>query len=533
MYRKVVTILSCVACGLFACSSPGIEDTTSTYRSYVADIYQTSRSGDNLALIASRTPAHISQHQAESRIIKLRVLPGVEYQQYHGFGASFTESSAWNLATIPVASRRRVLTRLFSPQEGAGFSLTRTHINSSDYSNYHYTYVENGDEDLSSFSVNEDMKGFSGDENDQVRGIVLEDPGYDLIPMILEAQSVPGADFGIIASPWSPPSWMKAGETAEMTNGSLQPGYHAVWARYLSKYISAYAEQGIDLWGITPQNEPLHAHDARWESNGWSATEARDFLRDHLGPQLEKDGHLKTADLDAGVRVLIYDHNKSVMNEYVAPTYEEPEASKYAWGTAFHWYAASELGANDWYRAELASLHAAWPNKGMIHTESSIDIDADDPIGQYWRASTDYAGEFVPFYTYAYDIITNLNNGAQGYVEWCIVLSNEGKPNPYDNFNSAPVLINPVTDEVTYTPLYYLLSHFSKFIRPDARRIGMHGDEVQGVIHTAAKNPDGSIAIVIFNSNVVAVDLSVQLDTNIYSLQIAPHAMQTIHLHDR
>lgn len=131
----------------------------------------------------------------------------------------------------------------------------------------------------------------------------------------------------------------------------------------------------------------------------------------------------------------------------------------------------------------------------MIHTESSIDNDADNPVGQYWTVSTDYAGEFIPFDTYAYDIITDLNNGTLGYVERRIILSHEGKPNPYDNFNSAPVLINPETDEVTYTPLFYLLSHFSKFIRPGTNLIGVHSEkEVAGVIYTAAKNPDGSIA---------------------------------------
>ncbi|MBT8422097.1 MAG: glycosyl hydrolase family 30, partial [Gammaproteobacteria bacterium] len=284
------------------------------------------------------------------------------------------------------------------------------------------------------------------------------------------------------------------------------------------------------LWGITPQNEPLHAHDARWDSNGWSAIEARDFLRDHLGPQLERDGHLDTADLDNGLRVLIYDHNKSVMNEYVAPTYADPEASKYAWGTAFHWYAASEQERNDWHQAELARLHSTWPGKGMIHTESSIDIDAADPVGQYWRLSPDYAGEFVPFDTYAYDIITDLNNGTQGYVEWCMILSNEGKPNPYDNFNSAPVLINPVTDEVIYTPLYYLLSHFSKFIRPGARRIAIEGSEVPGLIRTAAKNPDGSIAVVLFNRNTERLEYNLRLGAHAYTAHIAPRAMQTIHL---
>ncbi|MEQ9298647.1 MAG: glycoside hydrolase family 30 protein, partial [Cyclobacteriaceae bacterium] len=378
-------------------------------------------------------------------------------------------------------------------------------------------------------SVNEYIKGFTGDENDQVSGIELIEPGYDIIPMILEASSVPGADFKIIASPWSPPSWMKSGETAEMTNGSLLPQYYGLWAEYLSKYVSAYKEQGITLWGITPQNEPLHAHDARWDSNGLTPEQGRDFLRDHLGPQLVSDGHLNLDDLDAGLRVLIYDHNKSVMNDYVAPTYNDPEASKYAWGTAFHWYANSELDENNWYAEELDKLRTTWPNKGMIHSESSIDIDADDPIGQYWRESTDYAGVFVPFDTYAYDIITDLNHGAQGYVEWCIILSNEGQPNPYDNFNSAPVLINPVTDEVIYTPLYYLLSHFSKFIRPEARRIGIEGEEVEGLIYTAAKNTDGSIVVVVFNRSEESHELSITLESASYTTQIAPRAMQTVH----
>lgn len=498
-------------------------------RDYKVNVYQTSEAGDNLKLISdddndtSATP---------KEKIDLRILPQETYQEYIGFGASFTESSAWNLATIPVDLRKEVLIKLFSPEDGAGFSLTRTHINSSDYSNNHYTYVEDGDEDLSSFSIDEDIKGFTGNENDQVRGIELVEPGYDIIPMILEASSVSGANFKIIASPWSPPSWMKTGETAEMTNGTLLPKYYGLWAKYLSKYVSAYKEQGVELWGITPQNEPLHSHDARWDSNGLTPEQGREFLRDHLGPQLVKDGHLNLDDLDAGLRVLIYDHNKSTMIDYVTPTYKDPDASKYAWGTAFHWYANSELEENNWYAEELGKLRNNWPNKGMIHSESSIDIDADDPIGQYWRESTDYAGTFIPFNTYAYDIITDLNHGTQGYVEWCMILSNQGQPNPYDNFNSAPVLINPETDEVIYTPLYYLLSHFSKFIRPGAIRIGLEGKQLEGVIYTAAKNIDGSIACVIFNRNEKSYELSLSIEGSTFTIQVPPRAMQTLHIQD-
>jgi glucosylceramidase len=502
----------------------------SAYQDYVSEVYQTSQAGDNLKLISADEAQTTS---AEVKKVTLQLLPNEEFQKYYGFGASFTESSAWNLATIPVESRKKVLSKLFSPTEGAGFTLTRTHINSSDYSNTHYTYIEEGDEDLSTFSINEDLKGFSGDENEQVRNIELIDPRYDLIPMILEASSIPGADFKIIASPWSPPSWMKTGETAKMTNGTLMPKYYGLWAEYLSKYVTAYAEKGINLWGLTPQNEPLHAHNAQWDSNGFTPEQGRDFLRDHLGPQLVKDGHLNLDDLDAGLHVLIYDHNKSTMNDYVNATYKDPEAAKYAWGTAFHWYTNSELKENNWYAKELTELQKTWPNKGMIHSESSIDIDAKDPIGQYWRESTDYAGTFVPFETYAYDIITDLNHGTQGYVEWCSILSHKGQPNPYNNFNSAPVLINPVTDEVIYTPLYYLLSHFSKFIRPDAHRIGLKGTENKGLIYTAAKNPDGSIALVVFNKNEEAYELSIALETKTFTTKIAPRAVQTIHLQSK
>lgn len=516
-FQKVI-FLSMITGLLFNCSP---EKKTQKYSS---KIYQTSYSGDQLKLVST------NQTKPSDKKVTLELFPNNELQKYYGFGASFTESSAWNLATIPVELRKNVLTKLFSPTEGAGFSLTRTHINSSDYSNNHYTYVEENDEDLSTFSIQEDLKGFSGDENEQVKDVELIEPTYDIIPMILEASKIAGADFKIIASPWSPPSWMKTGETSTMTNGSLMPKYYAVWAEYLSKYVSAYAEKGIDIWAITPQNEPLHYHDARWDSNGFTAEQGRDFLRDHLGPQLVKDGHLKLDNLDAGLKVLIYDHNKSTMNDYVNATYNDAEASKYAWGTGFHWYANSELDDNNYYAKELDKLQKNWPNKVRIHTESSIDIDEKEPVKQYFRESTDYAGTFIPFETYVYDIITDLNHGTQGYVEWCVILSHKGQPNPYDNFNSAPVLINPETDEVIYTPLYYLLSHFSKFIRPNAVRIELKGNAIDGLIYTAAKNTDDSIAIVVFNKNDEETELSFKIDNEIYSTKIASKSMQTIHL---
>ncbi len=125
--------------------------------------------------------------------------------------------------------------------------------------------------------------------------------------------------------------------------------------------------------------------------------------------------------------------------------------------------------------------------------------------------------------------MTDLNHGTQGYVEWCMILSHEGKPNPYDNFNSAPVLINPHTGEVTYTPLYYILSHFSKFMRPGAVRIDISGDDVDGVICTSVKNPYGSICLVTFNSNRDAVHFIYTLEGHDYHVTLNGRTLQTLY----
>ncbi len=190
---------------------------------YELEVYETSESGKSFRL----TTAY-DDTTGTGRVASLTIDVSQEYQEIIGFGASFTESSAWNLATISKADRAQILKRLFDPHSGAGFSLCRTHINSCDYSNNHYTYVEDGDTSLSSFSIFEDKRGFSGLENEQVKNIQLIDATYDLIPMILEARSVTGAEFRIIASPWSPPSWMKEGETAPMTNGKLLKENYAI-----------------------------------------------------------------------------------------------------------------------------------------------------------------------------------------------------------------------------------------------------------------------------------------------------------------
>jgi glucosylceramidase len=494
-------------------------------------IVQTGKNGDRHRRLA--------REEAKSESPVLLVVDTVHpHQELAGFGASFTESSAWNLACLPETMRGDVLVRLFAPDSGMGFTLTRTHINSCDFSLRHYSYTEPDDFALESFSINEDLAGFSGDENDQVLGIGIEDPGFDLLPMIRAAQDVPGANFRIIASPWSPPSWMKEGEHAVMTGGQLRRDvdedgrliYYDVWARYLVAFVESYAQEGVPVWALTPQNEPGHAEHARWDTCFWNSEWQREFIADYLGPAMSAAGLLSTDDLEAGVGIFAFDHNKADMLEFVPVVLDDPAAAQYVRGIAIHWYAINLGGVADYRGEALEELHRRYPDKPLLHTESSIDLHPDDPMGQYWDPENEdwTRGKFTPFSQYAIDIITDLNHGAIGYIEWCMVLSTLGGPNPYDNFNSAPVLVDPEADVVLYTPLYYLLGHFSKFIRPGAVRLGVGGDLPAGVYATAARNPDGSLAVVVFNDGAEPEELMIEVNGHQIPTIIDAEAIQTI-----
>lgn len=494
-------------------------------------IVQTSRAGDRLSVIEACP-------DGTEPTVEITLDPSQEFQSITGFGASFTESSAWNLATLTLTQRNEVLDRLFNPGIGVGFTLTRTHINSCDYSLGHYAYVEKDDLALTSFSIAEDSHGFSGMGNAEVEGIQLEDPSFDLLPMIQAAQSVRGASFKILASPWSPPSWMKAGEHAEMTGGYLRRDqdeagrmiYWDAWARYLVKYIQTYATAGIPIWGLTPQNEPGHADHARWDSCKWTADEERIFIADYLGPKLVEAGLIDLANLEAGLKLFIFDHNKADLYDFATTVLSDQAAAKFVYGTAFHWYSINYGGQTDYRGDVLDRLAHEFPEKVLLHSESSIDIDSKNPIAQYWDPENrDWTGgRFTPFSQYAIDMITDLNHGAIGYIDWCVVLSQTGGPNPYNNFNSAAVLVNPREQTVLYTPIYYLLGHFSKFVRPGAHRIGEEADLPDGLHSTAFRNTDGSIATVVFNDTEESVTIRLHIGSESIVTSVAGDAIQTI-----
>ena len=382
-------------------------------------------------------------------VATISVNPDIKFQTIEGFGGAFTEAAAYALSKVAPEKRTEVLKAYFDPVSGLGYSLCRTHINSCDFSLGNYAYDEvAGDTELKHFSIERDKKL--------------------LIPLIKDAMAVPGAEFKVFASPWSPPAWMKT--NGEMNHGGkLRPEYAATWAKYFAKYINAYSAEGVAIWGITVQNEP--AATQRWDSCIYSTEEERDFVKNHLGPTLAGDGLGK-------IKIMIWDHNKNIIIERVRGVLSDPNAAKYVWGVGFHWYRGEHF-------EKLSELNRMYPDKKLLFTEGCVE---KGPKVGSWQT-----GE-----KYGHNIIGDLNNFAVGWVDWNIALDQQGGPNHVGNFCDAPIIADNDTNTVIYQSSFYYLGHFSKFIRPGAVRVGCTVKN-PALETTAFRNMDGRIVVVTMN----------------------------------
>jgi glucosylceramidase len=420
------------------------------------------------APLSSTNPKHLAS---------IRIDPRVRYQEILGFGGAFTDSAAVTLQKMPAPKQEEMLRAYFDPVHGLGYTLCRTHINSCDFSTENYAYAETpGDLDLKDFSIERDRKS--------------------LIPMIKRAQEISRHGFKLFASPWSPPAWMKT--NGEMNNGGkLKPECREAWARYFVRYLQEYSNEQIPVWGVTVQNEPAAVQ--TWDSCIYSGEEERDFVRDFLGPILIRSG------LDT--KIIIWDHNRDELYERAKAVLDDPEAAKYVWGVGFHWYVA-DLFAN------VGRVHDAWPDKHLLLTEACQE---GGPHLNEWAV-----GE-----RYARSIIEDLNHWSVGWVDWNMVLDQQGGPNHVGNFTSAPILANTATGEVHYQSSYHYIGQFAKFIRPGAVRI-LAAPTVDSIETTAFVNPDGSTVVVVMNRTELPVRLELRIGTQATRLDAPHHSIQTV-----
>ena len=372
------------------------------------------------------------------------------FQTLIGIGGAITDASAETFAKLPAAQQEEVVRAYYDPTDGIGYTFARTNIHSCDFSSESYTYIQDGDTSLSTFSVAHDEK-------------------YRL-PLIRRAIAAAGGKLTLFASPWSPPAWMKDNQDM-LHGGKLKPEYRELWARYMAAFVKAYVHAGVPVWGLTVQNEPMAVQ--KWESCVFSAEEERDFVKGYLGPVLARSGL-------GGGKIIAWDHNRTLLYQRAETLLDDPAAAKYIWGVGYHWY-LDECFDN------VRLVKSIYPAKHLLLTEACN--------GPY---KTEQRGDWAWGEKYGSQMISDFNAGAEAWTDWNILLDEQGGPNHVGNYCFAPIHGDTRTGELFYQNSYYYLGHFSKFIRPGARRIAA-SSTTNSLQTTAFLNPDGKLAAVIMN----------------------------------
>ena len=410
--------------------------------------------------------------------------PRKTFQPFIGIGGALTDAAAETFARLPAARQEELLQAYYSADRGIGYTLGRTNIHSCDFSSESYTYVDEGDKDLTSFSIAHDLR-------------------YR-IPLIKRAMAASGNRLKLFASPWSPPAYMK--DNNDMLHGGhLRPEYAHSWALYFAKFIQSYRKAGVPVWGITIQNEPMATQ--TWESCVYQAQDERDFLKNHLGPVMAQQGL-------RDVNIIVWDHNRDLIIQRAQTIFDDPEAAKYVWGIGFHWY-EDWSGGQQMY-GNVALVNRLYPDKHILFTEGTPA--SFDSTG-YGRWSLGEA--------YGRSMINDFNSGTEGWTDWNILLDERGGPNHVGNFCFAPIHADTRTGQLIYTNSYYYIGHFSKFIRPGARRI-LASPSRSMLLTTGFVNEDGTVAVVVMNPTPRGGQYSLVVGAASVEISSRPHSIQTV-----
>src|SRR6187401_1119268 len=445
-------------------------------------VYTTADS-TNLRLASSGELEFKEKGQPFENEISVFIDPSKTYQSFLGIGGALTDASAETFSKLPKDKQQEFLKAYYDKESGIGYTLARTNIHSCDFSSDTYTYVTDGDKDLKSFNVDHDKK-------------------YR-IPFIKQAMNAAGGKLTLFASPWSPPAWMKDNNDI-LHGGKLKPDFYQSWANYYTKFIKTYEKEGIPVWGISIQNEPMATQ--KWESCIYTADEEKDFLKNFLGPTMHKEGL-------ADKKIIMWDHNRDLIYQRAETYFSDPEVSKYAWGIGFHWY-------EDWSGGEqmfgnLKKVSDAFPDKPLLFTEGCNGPFNMQQIND-WKW-----GE-----RYGHSMINDFNGGAVGWTDWNVLLDETGGPNHVQNFCYAPIHADTKSGQLIYMNSYYYIGHFSKFIKPGAKRIISSPSRSQ-LLTTAFKNEDGTVVVIVMNEKNIKTPFMLWINGKAAETTALPHSINT------
>jgi glucosylceramidase len=421
--------------------------------------------------------------QPNERQICVFVDPGKTFQTMVGIGGALTDASAEVFAKLPPAVQQDFLTAYYSKEKGIGYNFARTNIGSCDFSSDSYGYVQENDSTLQTFSLAHDEK-------------------YK-IPFIKQAMTAAGGRLPLFVSPWSPPAWMKDNNSL-LHGGKLLKRFNQSWANHYVKFIQSYEALGIPIWGLSVQNEPMAVQ--KWESCVYNAEDERDFVKNYLGPTLQKNGL-------SDKKLIVWDHNRDLIYQRASVVLGDPEAEKYIWGIGFHWYETWTRSGMQFDNVRL--VKDAFPKTNLIFSEGCVEKFNIDSIGN-WSL-----GE-----RYAHSMVNDFNCGTVAWTDWNILLDEKGGPNHVGNFCYAPVHADVEKGKLLFTNSYFYIGHFSKFIQPGAKRISCSAnrDKLEA---TAFLNPDGKIVVVVLNRSDEKLPMNLWIAGKAFETNSLPHSIIT------
>ncbi len=398
-------------------------------------------------LAHSRRPFAPCAYAPEQHLIK--VYPSVRYQHIVGFGAALTEAAGAVMSSMPAKTRDEFMSLCFG-SEGNAYSLARLSIQSCDFSLTPRSYLQSfTDKSLTSFSIEDDW-------------------GY-ILPFALQAQQL-NPRLSFMAAPWSPPAWAKTNLNMKY-GGRLRRAHYATWASMMARFVSEYRALGLKVDRISVQNEPEAIQ--TWESCLYNAEQEQTFVRDYLKKALTR------LNLD-DVKVFIWDHNKQNMFDRTRAVLNDQDAAACIDGVAFHWYSGDHFEA-------VRATRDLIGNRELIFSEGCDFFTGGDP---WW--------EIPHAEHYAREIIGDLENGANGIIDWNIVLNAHGGPNHVGNWCDAPIMYDEKNNAMNVRKPFYYIGHFSRFIQPGAQRL-LTTRFTTDLECTSFANPNGSFATVVLN----------------------------------
>jgi len=481
MKRKFTALLAFAATGVLIAHAQQAQQYSVKNKS--VKVYVTEKGTDN-RLTQTQTLHFEDKPQPVETEVAVFVDPAKKFQTMVGIGGALTDASAETFYKLPKDKQKEFLTAYYDKTKGIGYTLGRTHIQSCDFSSDSYSYIKDGDAALKTFDIGHDKK-------------------YR-IPFIRDAISAARGKLNIFASPWSPPGFMKTNHDI-LHGGKLEKKYDQSWANFYVKFIRAYEKEGIPIWGLTVQNEPMATQ--TWESCVYTAEEERDFVKNFLGPTLQKQGL-------SGKKLIVWDHNRDLLYQRASTILEDPAAAKYVWGIGFHWYETWTGAGMNFTNVSL--VHQAFPDKNLVFTEGCAE-----------RYDATKLNDWSLGEKYGTSMINDFNGGTVAWTDWNVLLDEQGGPNHVGNFCFAPVHADTKSGNLIYTNSYYYIGHFSKFIKPGARRIASAASRDK-LLTTAYINPDGKLAVVVMNKTDEKIDYFLWIKGKAAKVSSNPHSIATL-----